>query len=124
MNNKWAAIADKVKELKTDNDNIHKYRPWFDESFGALTIWAKLAAALPEVGTVTVKTFEIHDLSSITAHGTAQSILDFNVMREKLAKTPGVTDLHADTAGQAPQIQYNLTYQWTPGVGEETTNGN
>jgi hypothetical protein len=33
-------------------------------------------------------------------------------MREALGKIPGIKDLHADTSGQPPQIQYNLTYQW------------
>jgi hypothetical protein len=124
LNKQWDAIKVKVTGLDNDTDNIEKYRPWFDHSFRALAIWAKLASALPDYGTVTVKNFEIRDLSSVTAHGMAQSMEEFNKMRERLGNTPGVTDLHSDTAGQAPQIAYNLNYQWKPRPGGESTNGN
>jgi hypothetical protein len=112
LNHQWIAIADKVKELKADEANIAQYRPWFDDSCRALTIWAKLTQAQPVLGSVSVKSLEIRDLSAISAHGTATSLSDFNVMREALGKIPGIKDLHADTSGQPPQIQYNLTYQW------------
>ncbi len=124
LNKQWKAIEGTVTELQRDNDNIEKYRPWFDPSCRALTIWAKLTSALPVLGSVTVKNMEIRDLSTVSVHGMATSIGDFNIMRETLGKTPGVTDLHADTAGTPPQIQYNLTYQWKPRAGEESTNGN
>ena len=124
MNKQWDAIKDRVTTLQTDTDNIQKYQAWFGQSFGTLNIWAKLTMALPSVGTVTLKSFDIREQNMISAHGTAQSIQDFNVMRENLARTPGVTDLHADTAGLAPQIQYNLTYQWKPRANQGTTHGN
>jgi hypothetical protein len=123
LNRQWDAIKDRVTELQKDSDNIDKYHPWFDQSYRALTIWAKLTSALPVRGTVTVKTMEIRDLSTVTVHGTTTSIADFNIMRETLGKIPGVTDLHADTAGSPPQIQYNLSYQWKPRAGEDSTNG-
>ena len=114
-----------MTRLRTDNANIAKYRPWFDHSCRALTIWSGLTSAMPVLGSVSVKSVEIRDLSTVSAHGTASSLPAFNVMREALGKVPGVSDLHADTAGQPPTIQYNLTYQWVP-VAEEgaTTNAN
>lgn len=125
LNNKWHAIEKQVTRLRTDNANIAKYRPWFDHSCRALTIWSGLTSAMPVLGSVSVKSVEIRDLSTVSAHGTASSLPAFNVMREALGKIPGVSDLHADTAGQPPTIQYNLTYQWVP-VAEEgaTTNAN
>ncbi len=112
LNRQWGAIATQVTLLKDNQAKIQKYRPWFDDSCRALTIWAKLTQAQPVLGSVSVKTIEIRDLSSVSAHGNATSLSDFNVMREALGRIPGVKDLHADTSGQPPQIQYNLTYQW------------
>ena len=85
---------------------------------------AKLTSAFPAVGSVTVKTLEIRDLSTISAHGTAKNMLAFNTVRESLGRVPGVVELHADTAGTPPQIQYNLTYQWKPRADEGVANGN
>lgn len=112
LNRQWGAIATQVTLLKDNQAKIQKYRPWFDDSCRALTIWAKLTQAQPVLGSVSVKTIEIRNLSSVSAHGNATSLSDFNVMREALGRIPGVKDLHADTSGQPPQIQYNLTYQW------------
>ena len=122
-NGRWDAIKTRVTELQKDTANIEKYRPWFDQSFGALTILAKLTSAFPETGSVTVKSIEIRDLSTVSAHGTATTMVAFNVMRESLGRIPGVVELHSETAGN-PQIQYNLAYQWQPKAAEGTSNGN
>ena len=87
-----------------------------------MTILAKLTSAFPDYGYVTVKNLEIRDLNTISAHGTAQSIPYFNVMRESLGRVPGVVELHADTSGSGVQMQYNLTYQWNPRAGEGASN--
>jgi len=124
LNSQWDAIKDRVTELQKDTANIEKYRPWFDQSYGALRILAKLTSAFPDVGnTVSVKTIEIRDLTSVTAHGAATTLVAFNAMREALGKIPGVADLHSETAGN-PQIQYNLSYTWKPVAEEGANNGN
>jgi hypothetical protein len=119
LNSQWAPMSGKVEELTREQDNIQKYRAWFDPSFRALTILSKLTASFPEEGSVSVKTLEIRDLSAVTCSGVAQNLAAFNTMREKLGKVAEVTGLHAETRGQQP-IQYSLNYQWQPGGG----NGN
>ena len=83
-----------------------------------------MTSAFPDNGNVSVKNLEIRDLNTVSAHGTAKTIAAFNAMREMLGKVPGVIELHADTSGQPPQMQYNLTYQWNPVAGERTANAN
>jgi hypothetical protein len=120
LNGQWEKINTPVGKLEAETFKINKYRPWFDQSFAALNILAKLTQAFPDTGTVTAKSLEIRDLSTVSAHGMATTMLAFNVMREGLGRIPGVIELHADTAGQPPQIAYNLTYQWRPRPTEGT----
>jgi hypothetical protein len=124
LNGQWKVIAPRVTELQAEAAKIEKYRSWFDQSYGALQIMKALTSAFPDRGDVTVKTLEIRDLSSISVHGNAKNMVAFNIVRERLGNVPGVVDLKSDTAGQPPQIQYNLNYQWKPRPAEETTNGN
>jgi len=123
LNSRWRAIEKEVTRLQKDTANIQKYRPWFDQNYGALTVLARLTDAFPVLGSVTVKTIEIHDLSTVSARGAATSMAAFNAMRTTLSTVPGVVELHSETAGN-PQIQYTLNYQWQASAMEGTTNGN
>src|SRR5262249_44815020 len=55
----WTAMEPKVKELESLQQQIRKYRPWFDNSFQNLSILRKLTEAFPEDGAVSAKTVEI-----------------------------------------------------------------
>jgi hypothetical protein len=123
-NNRWDAIAPRVTELQAEAANIDKYRPWFDQSYSALQMMKALTSAFPDLGSVTVKTLEIRDLSTVSVHGNATTMVAFNIVREKLGNVPGVVGLKSDTAGLPPQIQYNLNYQWKPRPEEGPANGN
>src|SRR6185369_2047703 len=68
----WAGMAATVTELDDLQQQIRKFRPWFDPSFRSLSILRKLTEAFPEDGVVTAKTFEIHELSSVTCSGVAR----------------------------------------------------
>ena len=54
-------MSAKVADLTALQDKIQRYRPWYDNSFPALTILRQLTMAFPEDGEVTAKTIEIHD---------------------------------------------------------------
>src|SRR5882724_5926776 len=53
LGTRWSAMASKVREVETVKQQIHQYRPWFDESLRALTILRQLTASFPEDGVVT-----------------------------------------------------------------------
>src|SRR5208283_4038139 len=42
LGTKWDAISGKVTQLQIEAGKIDKYRPWFDQTFPALNIMAKL----------------------------------------------------------------------------------
>jgi hypothetical protein len=122
LNSQWGQISGKVAELTQDQEKITKYQAWFDPSCRALAIWRNLTLAMPSYGTVIAKNIDIRDLTDVQCQGTAQTLQAFNAMRDALGKSDGVVGLHAETRGNAPQIQYSLNYQWQPSG--DTSNGN
>ena len=68
---------------------IRKFRPWFDDSFRNLTILRKITEAFPEEGDVTAKTLEIRDLS-----------------------WPDVHDVGAQPAGFSDQLSHRRSIGW------------
>jgi hypothetical protein len=118
LQTKWAAISPQVTELNTDQDQIKKFRPWYDKSFH--NILAKLWEAFPTDNSVQAKTIELHDLSAVTCSGNAKDDESFLRLHAKLADdTNEITALHAEVRGQKP-MQFTVDFQWQGGAG----NGN
>lgn len=69
---RWTEIESRVAELDALQQKIRKFRPWFDESFGNLKALRKITESFPEDGTVTAKTLEIRNLSTVSCTGTAR----------------------------------------------------
>jgi hypothetical protein len=117
LRSQWVAMAPTVAELEDVQQQIRKYRPWFDESFRTLSILRKLTEAFPADGVVTAKTFEIRDLSSVTCSGTARDNESFLKMLEQLRNTKEVAQLKVDNlrgSGRAP-LQFSFNFRWEPG---------
>src|SRR5262249_47787028 len=66
----WVTMKPKVSELDNMQQQIRRFRPWFDESFRALNILTKLTEAFPEDGSVSAKTVEIRDPGIVSCSGT------------------------------------------------------
>jgi hypothetical protein len=118
LQSKWDAMAPKVTELTTDQDQISKFRPWYDKSFQDILV--KLWSSFPEDGSVSAKTVELRDLSTVTCSGNAKDDESFMKLHGKLADdTNEISALHAEKRGVKP-IQFTLNFQWGGGV----ANGN
>ncbi len=115
---KWDAMAPTVNELNADQDQIKKFRPWYDKSFQGILV--KLWAAFPDDGSVSAKTVELRDLSTVTCSGNARDNESFLKLHAKLADdTNENTALHAEVRGQKP-MQFTVNFQWEGGA----ANGN
>jgi hypothetical protein len=113
---KWNAMAGKVKELAAVQQQIHQYRPWFDETFRDLTILKQLTAAFPEDGIVTARTVEIRDLNTVTCTGTTRDHQSLLLVLERLRKTGNITDLKVDQIrGTKPPLQFTFNFHWNEG---------
>jgi hypothetical protein len=116
VRSQWSAISKKVGELEAINKNISQYRPWYDESVKGLSILRGLTQAFPEDGSVTAKTVEIRDLSSVTCTGTARNYQVLLQTLKKLRDMPQIRDANlGPTRGQSPSLQFSFTFAWTGG---------
>jgi hypothetical protein len=112
LQSKWNALAPTVNELTTDQDQIKKFRPWYDTTFRDLQIIRKLKDAFPDDGSVSAKKIEIHDVSGVTCSGTARDNAAFSMLHAKLGDdTNEITGLHAEVHGQNP-MDFTLNFQW------------
>ena len=116
LESQWAAIAATVKNLDETQERIRTYRPWFDESVRGLAILRALTMNFPEDGTVTAKTIEIRDLTTVTCTGTAHSYQALLKTIEKLRAVPQFVEVNlGPTRGQAPALQFSFTLAWNEG---------
>jgi hypothetical protein len=121
LNTKWKDMAPKVTELDDLQQQIRRFRPWFDDSFRNLTILRKVTEAFPEEGDVTAKSLEIRELSSVTCSGVARDNPAFLKMLDQLRATREIADLKVDNvrgSGRAP-LQFTFNFHWEAGGANE-----
>ncbi len=112
LNSQWDKVSVKVGELESVQQEIRRYRPWFDESFHCMTIMRELTMAFPEDGTVTAKTIEIRDQNIVTCSGTARDNAALLRMLAQLRGLEGVHDVKIDqTRGKTP-MQFTFGFQY------------
>jgi hypothetical protein len=120
LRSQWASIQNHVGQLQAVQDNIRQFRPWYDTSFRALTILKQVTVAFPEDGSVTAKTIEIHDGTTVNCSGTARDNQALIAMQSKLQALPGVSNFHwGQVRGKAP-MQFSVEFQY----GNGGANGN
>jgi hypothetical protein len=112
LENRWHGMEAQVKELSGAQDQIRRFRPWYDRSFRAMRIMKAITEAFPEAGYVSAKNLEIHDLSNVTCSGVARDNQSYLALLAKLRADSEVTDLKTEMVrGQAP-VQFTLNFQW------------
>jgi hypothetical protein len=115
LQSQWSGITVRVKELEKVTQEIHQFRPWFDDSVRALTILRQLTQAFPEDGVVSAKTVEIRDLSAVTCTGLARDNQALLKTLEKLRASGGVSDLRVSTIRGKSPMQFTFDFHWSEG---------
>ena len=111
---KWDAIKPKVTELDKMQQQIRRFRPWFDDSYRTLSILQRLTEAFPEDSAVSAKRVEIRDPATVTCSGIARDIPSLLKVRDQLRATKGVVDVQLpQMRGKAP-VQFSLQFRWSP----------
>jgi hypothetical protein len=116
LNSHWTKIADKVTELDGLQQQIHQYRPWFDDSFQELTILRELTQAFPEEGVVTAKSVEIQDGSTVTCTGTAHDQAAFLQTLNELRAANSVRELKVEQIRGKTPMQFTFNFKWVKGA--------
>ncbi|MBI3849751.1 MAG: hypothetical protein HY298_05605 [Verrucomicrobia bacterium] len=115
LRSQWSRMQAKVHELESIQQQIHKFRPWFDESLRSMTILRQLTSAFPEDGVVSAKTVEIRDPNTVTCSGVAGNNQALLKTLEHLRATGEVADLKVDRIqGRAP-VQFTFDFHWVEG---------
>jgi len=112
----WAKISAGVTDLQNLSADIQQYRPWYDGTYPNLSILRQLTLAFPEDGSVTAKTIEIRDGSTITCAGTARDMSALVYMEKQLAATPGVSGLHHEQSRGKSPLQFVLSFHFNQGA--------
>ena len=116
----WTAMAPKVTQLETLNNQIHRFRPWYDDSMRALAILKRLSATFPEDGTVSAKTIEIRDLNSVTCTGTTKDRTGVIKVFEELRGLPEISEAGKVTIrGNKTPLQFTFDFRWGQGGANE-----
>ena len=115
LRSEWSAMAPKVRELETLQQQIKRFRPWFDDSVRSLGILRRMTEAFPENGDVTAKTIEIRESGQVSCSATATDSVAMNRTLEKLRATPDIAELQLEQSrGKAP-VQFNFNFRWAAG---------
>ncbi len=115
LETQWKGMEARVTQIKDMEGKIRKYRPWFDESFRALSILKKITEAFPEDGGVAAKSVEIRDRSGVTCSGTARNNAALLRMLDHLRATKQITDVKVEhvKGGQNGQpLEFTFNFHW------------
>jgi hypothetical protein len=119
LRSQWSAMSAKVQELDGLQQQIQQYRPWFDDSFRSLTILREFTLAFSEDGSVTAKTVEIRDGSTVACSGTARDNAALLRTLNQLRMAKGVTDVKlGQIRGKSP-MQFTFDVHYGNGGGNE-----
>lgn len=112
LETEWSAMEPRVNAVKTLQENVRKYRSWYDASVPTLTMASTIAKAFPEDGAVWVKALQIKDRATVTCTGSAKSRADWMAVLERLRTSEGVANVQViRAAGEAP-FEFTMTLQW------------
>jgi hypothetical protein len=119
LESRWHAIEPKVTEIDGMQQNIRKFRPWFDNSSRTLTILKNLTQAFPEDGVVSVKTLEIKDLSEVSCSGVADDNQALLKLLDRLRAVNHVEDVKVQSVRGKSPLQFTFDFHWSDGATHE-----
>jgi Tfp pilus assembly protein PilN len=108
----WTAMSPRVRELETLQQEIKQFRPWFDDSFRTLSILRRLTETFPEEGSVTAKSIEIREASSITCTGVARDSQALYKVLDQLRAAADVSEVQVDTVRGKTPLQFSFNFHW------------
>lgn len=109
---KWGAMEARVTELDNIQQEIRRYRPWFDESFRSLSVLRRLTEAFPEDGTVSAKSVELRPPSNVTCTGTARDRQALLRVLDKLRAAHEVSEVKVEAMRGRSPLEFTFNFRW------------
>src|ERR1700690_232662 len=106
----WSGMSAKARELDGLQQQIHQYRPWFDDSFRDLSILRQLTTAFPEDGVVTARPVEIRNGNVVVCSGTASDNAALLRTLSQLRAADGVNELKVDQIRGKSPMQFTFEF--------------
>ncbi|MCC6231626.1 MAG: hypothetical protein IT580_03225 [Verrucomicrobiales bacterium] len=111
-NNRWNAIATQAQQLDQIQQNIRRFRPWFDESQKSLSILRRLTEAFPEDNSLSAKSFELRPPATIVCSGVARDRQALLQALDKLRASSQVSDLKVEQMRGKTPLEFTFHFQW------------
>ncbi|HTG43380.1 MAG TPA: hypothetical protein VK633_02490 [Verrucomicrobiae bacterium] len=115
LESRWSGMAPRVTELEAMQQQIKRFRPWFNNSFRSLTILKKVTEAFPVDGVVTAKTLEVRNESQVICSGVARDNQALFKMLDQLRSTKEVADVKMDQIRGKSPLQFSFNFRWAEG---------
>ena len=112
---RWSVLSPRVSEVENLQQQIRRFRPWFDESVRTLSVLKGLTEAFPEDGSVTAKSIEIRGSTLVTCSGTARDSVTLYQALDRLGSVPQVSGVKLDNSKGGSPLQYTFNFQWGEG---------
>ncbi len=112
LQSEWDGMKRNVSDLESVQQNIRRFRPWFDASPLNLQALESLTAAFPEQGDVWAKNVQIGEDFKVTCNGFAQNQPALLGLLDRLRARPDVTGVQVQQVRGEKPVQFSLTYKW------------
>jgi hypothetical protein len=112
LQSRWNAMSAKVRDLEETQARIRAFRPWNDKAVTSLAILRRVTEAFPEEGSVTAKTVEIRNQSSVNVTGVTRDNSALLKTLDQLRLADGVAGLKVDTIRGKSPMQFTFNFQW------------
>ncbi len=115
LRSEWKEMSPKVAEIEDMQQQIKRFRPWFDESLRNLSIMRRLTEAFPEDGSVTAKSVEIREKSTIICSGTTRDNAALLKTLDRLRAMREIGDVKVDQIRGKSPMQFTFNFHWNEG---------
>ena len=112
LQSEWDGMSRNVAELEALQQNIRRFRPWFETAPLNLQLIESLTSAFPETGEVWAKNIQIGDEFKVTCSGFAQNQPALLAMLGRLRARPDVTGVQVQSVRGEKPVQFSFTYKW------------
>ena len=115
LQNQWSKIEKPVREVEGFQQQIRRFRPWFDANFHNLSVMKALTEAFPEDGRVSAKSLEIHENGNVTCSGSARDNPSLFKIMDQLRSKREIENVKLDQIRGKSPLQFTFDFKWVEG---------
>lgn len=116
LRSQWNGMKSRVADVEELQSRVRKFRPWYNESVASLAILKKVTEAFPEEGSVSAKTFEVHNQGVVSVTGTARDHASLLRALDRLRASKEVGNVQVDQIRGKSPMQFTFNFSWGTGV--------